>query len=115
MSAAEIREPSFLILSALAGGPLHGYAVISEVSELSEGRVRLRPGTLYAALERLAGDGLVAPHGERVVDGRLRRYFALTDEGAGALAEQAERMRQNAERATARLRQARAPRQVAPA
>ncbi|MFL6077122.1 MAG: PadR family transcriptional regulator [Mycobacteriales bacterium] len=47
------------VLSALAAGPLHGYAVIKEVSRLSADRVQLAAGTLYAALDRLSDEGLV--------------------------------------------------------
>ena len=42
-----MQEPTFLIMTALAGSPMHGYGVIQEVAALSEGRVKLRPGTLY--------------------------------------------------------------------
>ncbi|MDA8061169.1 MAG: PadR family transcriptional regulator [Actinomycetota bacterium] len=81
-----MREPTWLVLTALAGaGRLHGYGITGEVERLSEGRLRLRAGTLYAALDRLAGEGLVATAGEEVVDGRLRRYYALTTEGRRAL------------------------------
>jgi DNA-binding PadR family transcriptional regulator len=100
----QLREPTFLILTALAGGPLHGYAVISEVAELSSGTVTLRPGTLYGALDRLADDKLVTVDREEAVDGRLRRYYRLTDAGDAALREATERMRRNVEVATARLR-----------
>jgi pimeloyl-ACP methyl ester carboxylesterase len=58
-----------LILAALADGRKHGYAVIAEVSTLSAGRVTLRPGTLYAALDRLRAEGLVRPAGEEIVEG----------------------------------------------
>ena len=100
----EIREPSFLVLTALANGPRHGYGVIAEVASLTRGRVRLRPGTLYAALDRLSADGYVAVAGEEVVDGRLRRYYTLTEPGAAALAVEADRLRERAEQATRRLR-----------
>ncbi|GIL25851.1 PadR family transcriptional regulator [Actinocatenispora comari] len=99
-----MRRPSFLILSALALHPLHGYAVIQEVSRLSDDRVRLAAGTLYAALDRLSGEGLVEVDREETVDGRLRRYYRLTDDGATQLAAEAARMRQDAARATRRLR-----------
>jgi DNA-binding PadR family transcriptional regulator len=104
-----MRRPSFLILSALAPQPLHGYAVIQEVSRLSDDRVRLAAGTLYAALDRLSGEGLVEVDREETVDGRLRRYYRLTDDGATKLAAEAARMRQDAARATRRLRGAGAP------
>ncbi len=99
-----LQEPTFLILTALAAGPLHGYGVITEVASLSGGRLELRPGTLYGALDRLGDDGLVEPDREEVVDGRLRRYYRLTDEGAAVLEAAADRLRRNATAATRRLR-----------
>ncbi|GAA3303266.1 MULTISPECIES: PadR family transcriptional regulator [Dactylosporangium] len=99
-----MREPTFLILTALAVRPMHGYAVIQEVGELSGGRVVLPAGTLYAALDRLTAEGLVEPEGSEVVDGRHRRYYRLTDEGVAALAADADRQRRNAAAASKRLR-----------
>jgi DNA-binding PadR family transcriptional regulator len=104
MSGA-MQEPTFLILTALAGGPLHGYGLIQQVDELSGGRVRLRTGTLYGALDRLVTEGLIAGDREEVVDGRLRRYYRLTDEGATGLAGEAERMERNVAAARTRLRE----------
>jgi DNA-binding PadR family transcriptional regulator len=99
-----LQEPTFLILTALAAGPQHGYGVIGDVERISDGRVRLRAGTLYAALDRLTSDELVEVEREEVVDGRLRRYYRLTEPGAARLATEAERLRRNAETATTRLR-----------
>jgi DNA-binding PadR family transcriptional regulator len=90
--ADALREPTVFILSALAGGPLHGYGVIKMVEELSGGRLRLRAGTLYDALDRLTREGLVAFRGEETVGGPPRRYFDLTDAGRRALAAEAARM-----------------------
>ncbi|RJK96137.1 PadR family transcriptional regulator [Vallicoccus soli] len=104
MPSDRLQEPSFLILSALAGGPMHGYAVLQEVGELSRGSVRLRVGTLYGALDRLAGEGLVAVDREEVVDSRLRRYYRLTGLGAERLEAEALRSRRQAEAALRRLR-----------
>lgn len=101
-----MQEPTFLVLTALAGEPLHGYGVMQEVSALSGGRVTLRPGTLYAALDRLVDEGLVAVEREEVVASRLRRYYRLTAEGATALAEESARMAANANAARRRLRRA---------
>jgi PadR family transcriptional regulator, regulatory protein PadR len=86
-----IQEPTFLILAALAGGDLHGYGIIKEVESLSDGRLRLSPGTLYGALDRLKNDGLVEITGEERVDGRLRRYYRLTDGGASTLQQEIDR------------------------
>jgi DNA-binding PadR family transcriptional regulator len=99
-----LREPTFLILTALAGQSLHGYGLIAEVARLSNGRISLRPGTLYGALDRLVDAGLVAVDREETVDGRLRRYYQLADQGADVLALETERMRRNVEAASARLR-----------
>ena len=68
-----VREPTFLILTALAGEAMHGYGLIAEVARLSDGRISLRPGTLYGALDRLLDAGLVDVDREEIVDGRLRR------------------------------------------
>ena len=100
----EMREPTFLVLAALADGRKHGYALIAEAETLSGGRVKLKVGTLYAALDRLQAEGRVEAAGEEVVDGRNRRYYALTDAGAGALAEEVARMQAKAALASARLK-----------
>jgi DNA-binding PadR family transcriptional regulator len=96
---SRVQEPSFLILTALAQEPLHGYVLLRRIEELSDGRVRLRAGTLYAALDRLVGVGLVAVDGEEVVEGRLRRYYLLTEIGHHALALEAHRWQANVEAA----------------
>lgn len=90
-----IREPTFLILSAVAPGPLHGYGILKSVEALSEGRVRLRPGTLYAALDRLVEEGSLIVDSEQVVGGRLRRYYRITDEGVTVLNENIARLESN--------------------
>jgi DNA-binding PadR family transcriptional regulator len=106
-----MREPTFLILTALAEQPLHGYGIIQAVERISAGEVRLRPGTLYAALERLTDDGHLVVDHEEVVDGRLRRYYRLTEDGATALAHEVARLRQLASVAAQHLRRGRlAPR-----
>ncbi|GGN35310.1 hypothetical protein GCM10010109_59260 [Actinoplanes campanulatus] len=71
---------------------------------LSEGEVKLRPGTLYGALDRLAEQGLIEVEREEAVEGRLRRYYRLTDDGASALATEAERLRRRAAAAEAQLK-----------
>jgi DNA-binding PadR family transcriptional regulator len=103
---AGMRRPSFLILSALALGPLHGYAVIKEVERLSADSVHLAAGTLYAALDRLTDEGLIEVDHEETVDGRLRRYYRLTVTGTAALAAEAEQMRRDARMVAQRLRRA---------
>jgi DNA-binding PadR family transcriptional regulator len=99
-----LTEPAFFILTALVGAPRHGYGIVGEVAELSEGRVQLRIGTLYGVLDRLVGDGFVESDHDEVQQGRLRRYYRLTDEGGRALAAEAERQAANARVASERLR-----------
>ena len=104
MANQVMREPTFLILTALAAGPQHGYGIMIDVARISSDRARLRAGTLYAALDRLRGDGLIDVDREEIVDGRLRRYYRLTTAGTEALAAEAARMRSNAAVAERRLR-----------
>jgi len=99
-----MQEPTFLILTALAAQPLHGYGIIQSVAALSGDEVKLRPGTLYGALDRLADQGLVVVDREEAVDGRLRRYYRISDGGAAALATQADRLRRHATAAETQLR-----------
>ena len=103
MNQLPLREPTFLILTALAAGPQHGYGIMTDVAEISAGRVRLAAGTLYAALDRLTTGQLVEQDRDEVVDGRLRRYYRLTADGAKVLAAEAERQRVNANVAIRRL------------
>ena len=81
---------AFFVLSALADAPRHGYGIVREVAELSNGRVKLKIGGLYGVLERLAAEHLIEPDREEAHDGRLRRYYRLTRAGRHALAEEAE-------------------------
>nr|WP_042195388.1 PadR family transcriptional regulator [Kibdelosporangium sp. MJ126-NF4]CEL21979.1 Transcriptional regulator, PadR family [Kibdelosporangium sp. MJ126-NF4]CTQ92759.1 Transcriptional regulator, PadR family [Kibdelosporangium sp. MJ126-NF4] len=89
-----LTPAGFQVLLALAGGAAHGYAVMRFVEDISDGTVRIGPGTLYRTLQRLVADGLVVevevasespdPHDAR------RRYYELTDLGRAAAAREAE-------------------------
>lgn len=92
-SGPSLTTAGFQVLLALASGHSHGYAVMTFVDQLSGGRIRLGPGTLYRTLARLVADDLVtesgatdpsAPHDAR------RRYYELTPQGAEAVREEAE-------------------------
>jgi PadR family transcriptional regulator PadR len=104
MKSSEMQEPTFFILASLADGRKHGYGILKDAAEISEGRVDLKFGTLYAALERLLAGGLVAAAGDEIVGGRLRRYFEMTEPGAEALAAEAGRQELNAAKARERLK-----------
>src|SRR3954470_12532167 len=105
-----MREPTFLILTALAGTPRHGYGILREVAALSGGRASLLTGTLYTALDRLSAEGLIELDHEELVDGRARRYFRLTSAGLTALSAETARLRELATAAEHRLRHAHHPR-----
>jgi PadR family transcriptional regulator, regulatory protein PadR len=89
---ATVTEPAFFVLLSLVDEPRHGYGIVGTVEDLSEGRVRLRVGTLYGVLDRLAAEGLVEHDREEVASGRLRRYYRLTDGGREALVKEADRL-----------------------
>src|SRR5262245_21131081 len=99
-----MQEPTFLILTVLAGPPLHGYGIMQAIDEISAGAVKVAPGTLYAALDRLCLEGLVDVAGEEsFAAGRIRRFYRLTPQGAAALRAESERRRQLARVAARRL------------
>ena len=78
----------FHILLALADGPKHGYGIMQEVETITEGRVKMGPGTLYGSIKRMLASGLIAEEQERPdpeLDDERRRYYRLTGPGADAL------------------------------
>lgn len=86
---------TFMVLLALDGDPMYGYAIRKRVLELSDGSVELEPGGLYRLMAALERDALIAradpPPGVHVTDSR-RRYYALTEEGRRTLAREAQRL-----------------------
>src|SRR5215211_5064056 len=92
----------FHILLALADKERHGYEIMREVDERSEGKMRLGPGTLYGSIKRMLSDGLIEELEERPdpeLDDERRRYYRLTNLGhrvAVAEAERLERLVKNA-------------------
>ena len=93
-------DPELLILSSLASGPKHGYAVMNDVETFAG--VKLGPGTLYTAITRLVDRKLIAPQASA---GRQRPY-RLTAKGAAALEQQLDDMRRVATIGLTRLRPA---------
>jgi DNA-binding PadR family transcriptional regulator len=84
-----MREPSFLVLAARGQ---HGYALMQSIQDSLGQEGTIRAGTLYAALDRLAGEGLIVESGQEVVDGRTRRYYDLTEQGTAALTAETARL-----------------------
>jgi len=103
MAFITMTGQAFFVLTALADGPRHGYGIVREVADLSQGRVKLKIGSLYGVLDRLTIDGLIEPDREESHEGRLRRYYRLTREGRLALAEEADLRSATARVARSRL------------
>lgn len=90
-----VTPAMFHILLALADRERHGYDIMREVDERTEGKVRLGPGTLYGSIKRMLGDGLVEELDERPdpeLDDERRRYYRLTDFGHRVAVAEAERL-----------------------
>jgi DNA-binding PadR family transcriptional regulator len=106
MPLLRLRDPSellpltpaaFYVLVALADEERHGYAIIKEVSAVTNGSVELGTGTLYGILKRLLADGLVIESQKRppaVDDDERRRYYRLTPFGRKVVAAEAARLEQ---------------------
>ena len=104
MSPNTLHESAFHVLIALARRPQHGYTLIEDVARLSEGRVRLRTGTVYSILDRLKEACLIEVDREEIVSSRLRRYYRLTDAGAAMLSAECEALRRRVNVADRSLR-----------
>ncbi|MHB9150928.1 MAG: PadR family transcriptional regulator [Thermoleophilia bacterium] len=77
-----------LVLSILIEGESYGYAILKRVRELSRGELNWTDGMLYPLLHRLHRLGYVTTEWRTPPQGRHRKYYAITDEGRSALAEQ---------------------------
>ena len=98
-----LNEQRFLILAAIADGPLHGYAIADEIAKVSGGSHTPRPGSLYHSLDKLMERELLTVDREEVVAGRLRRYYRLTEQGTKLLTAEALRRAESAQVALRRL------------
>lgn len=85
-------EKGYLLLTALAEGPSHGYALAQRVKTMTEGATLLAAGTLYATLDRLLSDGLIEEAGDEIVDGRARRIYRISATGRTRLLDRARQL-----------------------
>ena len=102
-----LTEPVLLILTSLSDEPRHGYALIKDIENLSQVRVRLSTGTLYGAIRRLVETGWIEPF-EQQDTSREKQAYRLTPEGRKELRAELERMKELTQKATARLKARRA-------
>src|SRR5215470_11430939 len=91
--AKALTEPVLLILVSLAGKPQHGYALMKDIGELSQGRVELTTGTLYGALRRLLEDGWIERFDQEDTS-REKQAYRLTAIGRRHLEMELDRMKQ---------------------
>jgi DNA-binding PadR family transcriptional regulator len=83
----------FHILIALADQPLHGYGIMLDIAERSDGKVKLSPGTLYGSIKQMLEDGLIEEiPGRSAADDERRRYYRLTRDGREAARQEMARM-----------------------
>ena len=90
-----LKPQWFDIMVALAAGEQHGYAIMQEVAERTNGKVRLWPATLYGSLKRLIEAGLIEESDERPapeLDDARRRYYRLTRLGRRVLKAESDRL-----------------------
>jgi DNA-binding PadR family transcriptional regulator len=90
-----LTPAAFHILLALADDEKHGYGIMQEVSLISDGQIKLGPGTLYGTIKRMLADGWIEESDERpdpALDDERRRYYRLTDLGSKVVRAEAARL-----------------------
>src|SRR5579863_9907260 len=92
MEALPLSEPVLLILLSLAGQPRHGYSILKDVEQMSDGRVVLSTGTLYGALRRLLDVDWIERFEEKE-SSRGRQAYRLTPHGRRNLQAEVNRMK----------------------
>jgi transcriptional regulator len=74
-----------LLLTSVATGPLHGYAIAQRLQQISRDVIQVRQGSLYPALHRLENRGLLATEWRQSETGRDAKYYSLTRKGLAEL------------------------------
>jgi DNA-binding PadR family transcriptional regulator len=85
----------FHILLALADGEKHGYAIMQEVAAITDGAMKMGPGTLYGSIKRMLDMGLIAEADERpdpALDDERRRYYRITSYGEKVASAESKRL-----------------------
>src|SRR3954469_18690108 len=101
-----LKPDAFYVLLVLLHGERHGYAIMREAAERSEGRVELQAGALYRLLRRMLDDGLVVESQRRPAadaDDERRRYYRVSPLGKRVIAADVDRMASLVEAARAAL------------
>ena len=77
-STPPLKPAELYVLAVLRSGPLHGYGLVQEVAQRSQGRISIRPGNLYRVLDRLLERGLLQIDGKRTEGDERRTYYRIT-------------------------------------
>lgn len=89
-----LTRAAFHVLMALADGERHGYAIMQEIAEHTDGRIKMGPGTLYGTIKRLLEASLIEESDERPdaqLDDERRRYYRLSGLGERVVRAEAQR------------------------
>jgi len=91
-----LQKSAVYVLIAMGPKELHGYAIMTEIARITDGSVRLGPGTLYTSIKRLLESGLIEEATERPdpeLDDQRRRYYRLTPAGRAVAMAEVQRLR----------------------
>jgi DNA-binding PadR family transcriptional regulator len=88
-----LTEATFFILLSLSSGQKHGYVIMKDIENLSDGRITLGTGTLYGALGRLLDQEWIERVEQEQTTGRPRKAYVLSDLGRRILSAETERLR----------------------
>ena len=98
-----LTEATFFILLSLSSGKKHGYSIMKDVEQLSDGRIGLGTGTLYGALGRLLDQGWIVRIEEEQDTRRPRKAYVLSELGRRILMAETSRLQRNLSTAQQRL------------
>ena len=90
-----LPSAAFQILLSLADDDLHGYGIMRQVEEQTNGRMRLGPGTLYSSIQAMLEEGLIEEingNSSQESGHQRRRYYRLTTSGRKLARDEAERL-----------------------
>lgn len=94
------------ILVAVADRERHGYAIMQDIAERTDGKLRLSPGTLYGSIKRMLEQGMIEECNERPdpeLDDERRRYYRITKFGRRVAGAETERLSKLVNQAVASL------------
>ncbi len=93
--SSPLPQAALHVLLAIGPNERHGYAIMSEVERITDGAVRMGPGTLYGTIKSLVDRGLIEECGERpdhAHDDQRRRYYRLTAVGRTVVSREIDRL-----------------------